>query len=137
MVFVCEKIGKNTAFCFRKIYLKEVKGVSREYIHRFQLFPVYLLFLCIVFLFSFFFFISLRPFLGTHMRTGRAEVISYSFPLSLLARSFFGPYVPTVTKISTDLREKADCKKSIPNSAGQNGLSVNFKDNLFPVPILS
>ena len=72
------------------------------------------------------------------MRTGRAEVISYSFPLSLLARSVFGPYVPTVTKISTDLREKADCKKSIPNSAaGQNGPSVNFKDNLFPVPILS
>ena len=71
------------------------------------------------------------------MRTGRAEVISYSFPLSLLARSVFGPYVPTVTKISTDLREKADCKKSIPNSAGQNGPSINFKDNLFPLPILS
>ena len=61
MVFVCEKIGKNTAFCFRKMYLKEVKGESHEYIHRFQLFPVYLLFLCVVFPFSFF-FISLRHF---------------------------------------------------------------------------
>lgn len=94
---------------------------------------------CFFALFShFLFFLFLfDTFSGTHMRTGRAEVISYSFPLSLLARSFFGPYVPIVTKMSTDLKEKADCKKSIPNSAGQNGPSVNFKDNLFPVPILS
>ena len=93
---------------------------------------------CFFALFSYFlFFYFSSTLFQVRMHTGRAEVISYSFPLSLLARSFFGPYVPTVTKISTDLREKADCKESIPNSAGQNGPSVNFKDNLFPVPILS
>ena len=85
----------------------------------------------------FFFLNSLRHLFRYAHAYWREEVISYSFPLSLLARSLFGPYVPTVTKISTDLREKAECKKSIPNSAGQNGPSVNFKDNLFPVPILS
>ena len=100
----------------------------------FQLFSVYLLFFCAVFPFS---FISLRHFFRyAHAYwQGRGNLIQ--FPPVALARSVFGPYVPTVTKISTDPREKADCKKSIPNSAGQNGPSVNFKDNLFPAPILS